>query len=234
MVIRVRLTPAMPPRRRGNRGGFPNPWDVVSRKVSGWVADLVPPRRRRLVAPDCFSTTVCQDVMGGPATMVLGPRLIELRQPPVRAATRVSGPPGGISFRIPPATTTKHRYFLTRLSRRTRRRRVLLTVGQRAPLQALPSPSARRYCALTTPPFCVPASGACSSPPRAGFIAGLLTKDIRAVPPKVGRMRETRLWPIAALFRDCARGHNLKRVLLPEVLRLVLHRSGNLANCVDA
>ena len=36
---------------------------------------------------------------------------------------------------------------------------------------------------------------------------------------------ETRLWPHAALFGGCARGHNLKTVLLPDVLRQRVHLS---------
>src|SRR6056297_3377248 len=52
-------------------------------------------------------------------------------------------------------------------------------------------------------------------------IAGLLSGVVYAKP----LLRpETRLWPPAALFAGCARGHNLKQALPPEVLRRVLHR----------
>src|SRR6056297_1727201 len=47
-------------------------------------------------------------------------------------------------------------------------------------------------------------------------IAGLLSGVVYAKP----LLRpQTRLWPPAALFAGCARGHNLKQALPPEVLR---------------
>src|SRR5690606_40734644 len=54
-------------------------------------------------------------------------------------------------------------------------------------------------------------------------IAGLLSGVVCAKP----LLRpETRLWPPATQCEGCARGHNLKQALLPDVLRAGVHRQG--------